>query len=166
MHEVSNREVGDVLLCGVFDGHGGTAASESVSQILPPLFSEELELSSEEGKTAIKTALEKSWDLTCTTYRNLCEDGECVVDYDPMEGILFAETGSKDLIGKCSIGLIVDLCLIVDLWPSLDTYQFMIRSSLDCSWNYCDIGCNLTEPKRNKRADCTELRRLENNISR
>eukprot|EP00804_Cyclotella_cryptica_P003019 CCRYP_006010-RA/>CCRYP_006010-RA protein AED:0.28 eAED:0.28 QI:747/1/1/1/1/1/3/53/323 len=98
LHEVRNRGVGDVLLCGVFDGHGGTAASESVSKVLPPLFSEELEQSSAEGQDVIKLALEKSWETTCDTYRSLCENGECVVDYDPREGILFAETGSKDLI--------------------------------------------------------------------
>lgn len=101
LHEVKNNEVGDVLLCGVLDGHGGTAASESVSKILPPLFSEELELSSDEDTSnVIATSLEKSWDLTCTTYRSLCENGECVVDYDQREGILYAETGSKDLIGE------------------------------------------------------------------
>jgi hypothetical protein len=95
------------LLCGVFDGHGGTAASESVSQVLPPLFSKELEQTTEEGHDAIKLALEKSWETTCDTYRSLCQNGECVVDYDPREGILFAETGSKDLIGKCSSCFVV-----------------------------------------------------------
>jgi hypothetical protein len=62
------------------------------------LFSEELEQSDADVNVAIRDALEKSWDLTCTTYRSLCENGECVVDYDPAEGILYAETGSKDLI--------------------------------------------------------------------
>lgn len=98
LHEVKSSSVGDVLLCGVLDGHGGTAASESVSKILPPLFGEELELSNAGSNDAIKEALEKGWDATCDTYRSLCENGECVVDYDPTEGILFAETGSKDLI--------------------------------------------------------------------
>lgn len=100
LHEIQNSCVGDVLLCGVLDGHGGTAASESVAKVLPPLFSEELALIDEDGPDAIKKALEKSWDLTCTTYRSLCENGECVVDYDPTEGILYAETGSRDLIGE------------------------------------------------------------------
>jgi serine/threonine protein phosphatase PrpC len=103
LHEVKNSNVGDVLLCGVLDGHGGTAASESVSKVLPSLFSQELELSDADGQEAITEALEKSWDLTCSTYRSLCENGECVVDYDPLEGILFAETGSKDLIGECVV---------------------------------------------------------------
>lgn len=98
LHEVKNSNIGDVMLCGVLDGHGGTAASESVAKIMPPLFSEELELSDGESNDAIREALEKSWELTCTTYRDICENGECVVDYDPTEGILYAETGSKDLI--------------------------------------------------------------------
>ena len=34
-------------------------------------------------------------------YKTLCdENGECVVDYDPVEGTLFAGTGSIDLIGE------------------------------------------------------------------
>jgi serine/threonine protein phosphatase PrpC len=61
LHEIKNSNVGDVLLCGVLDGHGGTAASDSVSKILPPLFSEELELSDVKGHKAITEALEKSW---------------------------------------------------------------------------------------------------------
>ena len=28
------------------------------------------------------------------------ENGECIVDYDPREGVLFAETGSENLVGK------------------------------------------------------------------
>ena len=32
-----------LLLSGVFDGHAGTAASETVSHILPPLFTTDLE---------------------------------------------------------------------------------------------------------------------------
>ena len=79
----------------------GTAASESVSKILPSLFTEELAASSRVGRSVIKIALERSWEITCDTYRNGCdENGECVADYDPVEGILFAETGSKDLVGK------------------------------------------------------------------
>lgn len=49
----------------MFDRHGGPAASESVSKVLPPLFSEELEQSSAEGHDALKLALEKSWVMTC-----------------------------------------------------------------------------------------------------
>lgn len=85
-------------MAGVFDGHAGTAASETVSRILPSLFTAELLASSE---TTVRVALEKSWVSTCDTYRSGCdENGECVAEYDPREGILFAETGSKDLVGK------------------------------------------------------------------
>jgi len=91
--------MGDVLLAGVFDGHAGTAASETVSRILPSLFTTELLAPSTEADgPTIRAALENSWETTCDTYRNGCdENGECVADYDPIEGILFAETGSKDL---------------------------------------------------------------------
>lgn len=86
------------MLAGVFDGHAGTAASKSASGIMPPLFTSELLTSSE---ATIQEALENSWKTTCDTYRTGCdENGECVADYDPTEGILFAETGSIDLVGK------------------------------------------------------------------
>ena len=91
--------MGDVLIAGVFDGHAGSAASETVSRILPSLFTTELLASSD--SSYIRTALENSWQTTCDTYRNGCdENGECVVDYDPIEGILYAETGAEDVIGE------------------------------------------------------------------
>lgn len=89
--------MGDVLLAGVFDGHAGTAASETASSILPPLFTQALQ------SVSIREALERSWGITCDTYRNGCdENGECVADYDPIQGILYAETGSTDVFGKSS----------------------------------------------------------------
>ena len=99
LHEIKNEQRGeDFLLAGVFDGHAGTAASETVSGILPSLFTAELLASSE---TSVRIALEKSWETTCDTYRSGCdENGECIAEYDPREGILFAETGSKDLVGE------------------------------------------------------------------
>lgn len=86
----------------MFDGHAGTAASDTVARILPSLFTTELLVSSKEAEgPSIRKALENSWEITCDTYRNGCDEkGECVADYDPIEGILFAETGSKDLFGK------------------------------------------------------------------
>lgn len=97
LHEIKNEQLGDVLLAGVFDGHAGTAASETASGILPALFTSELSTSSD----SIQVALENSWEVTCDTYRSGCdENGECVADYDPLNGILFAETGSADVVGK------------------------------------------------------------------
>ena len=93
-------------MAGVFDGHAGTAASETVSGILPSLFTAELLASSE---TTVHVALENSWETTCNTYRGGCdENGECVAAYDPREGILFAETGSQDLIGK---SILKEICM-------------------------------------------------------
>ena len=98
LHEIKNEKIGDVLLAGVFDGHAGTAASETASGILPSLFTSQLLSSSD---ITIQEALENSWDTTCDTYRNGCdENGECVANYDATEGILYAETGSADLVGK------------------------------------------------------------------
>ncbi len=101
LHEIKNEKKGEnVLLAGVFDGHAGTAASETVSCLLPSLFTTEL-LATHEAM--ITNALEKSWETTCDLYRNGCdENGECSARYDAVEGILYAETGSKDLFGKSS----------------------------------------------------------------
>lgn len=73
LHEVQNHDVGDVLFCSGLDGIGATAASESVSKAIPPLFSEELEQASADGHDAIALAFEK--EMTSDTYRSLYENG-------------------------------------------------------------------------------------------
>ena len=99
LHEIKNDTTDGILLAGVFDGHAGTAASESVSNILPFFFGEELSSS-----TNIREALAASWRTTCNTYRNGCdENGEVVVDYDPVQGVLFSETRSASPVGKSFI---------------------------------------------------------------
>ena len=104
LHEIKNEKIGDVLLAGVFDGHAGTAASKTCAGILPSLFTTELLVAKDSTTTAIRDALENAWETTCNTYRNGCDaNGECVADYDPTEGILFADTGSLDLVGKLQI---------------------------------------------------------------
>ena len=102
LHEIKNEQIGDVLLAGVFDGHAGTAASKTCAGILPSLFTTELLMAKEDSTTTtIRDALENAWETTCNTYRNGCDaNGECVADYDPTEGILFADIGSTDLVGK------------------------------------------------------------------
>jgi len=92
LHEIKNDASGGVLLAGVFDGHAGTAASESVSKVLPSLFREELLSSNGQGDSVIRDALEQSWRTTCDLYRNGCDEN------GPVEGTLFTETGSIDLI--------------------------------------------------------------------
>lgn len=104
LHEIKNDKLGDILLAGVFDGHAGTAASETCSGLLPTLFTTELMAvcdSAMDDATKIQQALEDAWEVTCDTYRNGCdENGECVADYDPAEGILYAATGSTTWVGK------------------------------------------------------------------
>lgn len=93
-----------VLLAGVFDGHGGTAASKSASQLMPSLLTEELQ----RGTVTTRQALEKAWEMTCSTYRNGCEVlGECVAEYDTREGILLASTGTKDLVAGTTASMVV-----------------------------------------------------------
>eukprot|EP00978_Attheya_sp_CCMP212_P025740 scaffold83347_cov42-Attheya_sp.AAC.1 len=109
LHELHSKQNADYacLIAGVFDGHGGMAASKTASQLLPSLYVTEMSDSNDAPK-----ALASAWDLTCHTYRNGCdgENGECIADYDPIEGILFAETGSKDLIAGTTAAAAV-LCL-------------------------------------------------------
>ena len=93
LQEIHDDEMHSVLIAGIFDGHGGDAASKTACQILPSLLSTELK--SENLPNALKSA----WDTTCETYQDGCSIyGECVADYDPREGVLVAGTGAKDLI--------------------------------------------------------------------
>lgn len=92
------------LLAGVFDGHGGDAASKSLAQLLPSLFSVELAGKLTGGKDKatsedLRSAIESAYDIACQTYRNGCDDLEtCVADYDPREGIILAAQGASDVI--------------------------------------------------------------------
>lgn len=97
MHDQKGNSI---LMAGVFDGHGGTAASTTASQLLPSLFSTELaSVDVKATSTHLEDALISSWDSTCQTYRGGCDErGTCVADYDPVEGIIMAHVGSQDLI--------------------------------------------------------------------
>ncbi|KAL7550868.1 hypothetical protein ACHAWF_014070 [Thalassiosira exigua] len=92
------------LLAGVFDGHGGNAASKSLAQLLPSLFSVSLAGMLTDGKDVaasadLRVALESAYDTACRTYREGCDELEtCVADYDPREGIVLAAMGAKDVI--------------------------------------------------------------------
>ena len=54
----------------------------------------------------IQHALQAAWETTCDTYRHGCLEEECVADYDPMEGILQANTGSTDLVAGTTASLV------------------------------------------------------------
>jgi serine/threonine protein phosphatase PrpC len=84
-----------VLLAGVMDGHGGTAASSMVSSEFPNLLSTELLV----NRIEVPKALENAWETVCLAYRQRCNNEEtCIADYDPAQGVLMANTGSEDLI--------------------------------------------------------------------
>ena len=93
----------DVLIAGVFDGHGGKAAAQSASQLMPSLFTEEMT----KGAMTARHALELAWQTTCDTYRNACDEmGECVAEYDAEDGVLLASTGSADLIAGTTASVV------------------------------------------------------------
>lgn len=102
LHEYHESEKGHFLMAGIYDGHGGDAASTTVSRYLPGKLREylfdgipESDLSSEH----LKQSLEQSWDEICEMYRMGCDgDDTCSADYDEIEGIIKAGTGSKDLV--------------------------------------------------------------------
>jgi serine/threonine protein phosphatase PrpC len=107
------------------DGHGGCAASKTASQgnffvlqfhssfiescpiptssVLPSLFALELQVFPSNTSQALVSA----WNKTCETYRDGCSlYGSCVADYDPREGIIFAEHGAKDLVAGTTASII------------------------------------------------------------
>ena len=82
------------------DGHGGTAASMKVASELPGLLSNELVV----NRRSVQDALQDSWETICLSYRQQCSGGEeCAAEYDSREGILFANTGSEDLVAGTTI---------------------------------------------------------------
>jgi serine/threonine protein phosphatase PrpC/serine/threonine protein kinase len=112
LHEIHDSN-NAALLAGVFDGHGGSAAAKSLSQLIPSLFSVELAGLLTDGKVKatsvdLRNAMGKSYDTSCQTYRNGCDDLEtCVADYDPREGIILATMGANDVIAGSTTSMAV-----------------------------------------------------------
>jgi serine/threonine protein phosphatase PrpC len=72
-----HEEAGNIILvAAVFDGHGGTTASETASQLFPGIFSTEVSVAMAEGNRKYKLSqilgdvMESTWKMTCNTYRN------------------------------------------------------------------------------------------------
>jgi len=77
------------------DGHGGTSASTKVSTELPSILSKQIVV----NRSPLDEALLNSWNVICRSYQQQCSDEElCVADYDALEGVLNANTGSEGLI--------------------------------------------------------------------
>ena len=95
-----------IYIPGVFDGHGGQAASTSVAQLLPNLIADEtsaISITSKTNTEDLKAVLQSCWNDVCEMYQEGCilfDDGlsSCVANYDPINGIVYARTGSSDLI--------------------------------------------------------------------
>jgi hypothetical protein len=79
LHEFDTTS-GKVLLSGVFDGHGGDAASKLVARLLPQMLSSEVAVCKYDTLTAM---LENTWKKVCESYREGCVmlDSSCVADY-------------------------------------------------------------------------------------
>lgn len=96
MHEVQDASGRAVLVAGIFDGHGGTAAATLASDEMPELLSEALFQNKDSSVTEM---LEKSWKIISNDYLEKCvNDDGCVADYDAREGTLDANTGADDLV--------------------------------------------------------------------
>lgn len=56
--------------------------------------------------TDLRDALESAYEIVCRTYRQGCDDeGLCIADYDPREGIVIAGTGASDLVAGSTVSM-------------------------------------------------------------
>lgn len=95
LHEIHATADRSVLLMGVMDGHGGTSASKKVSTTLPTELTDQIVV----NRRPLESALTNAWEIVCRSYQVECQDQDlCVADYDTFEGVLKANTGSKDLV--------------------------------------------------------------------
>jgi serine/threonine protein phosphatase PrpC len=103
LHEIHDYVGRSVLVAGVFDGHGGTAASMLASQKLPELVSEEL---FRKQNIAVGAVFENAWNRFSFDYRQACSSGtDCIADYDARQGTLDANTGADDLVAGTTASL-------------------------------------------------------------
>jgi len=99
LHQVRNGEDDSLILAGVFDGHGGNAASRAAEETFPVFLATSLGEQTGTTDFELEVVLKEAWADTCTTYRNGCsENEECVAEYDEREGIIMAQIGSRDLV--------------------------------------------------------------------
>ncbi|KAG7370610.1 protein kinase GAF family protein [Nitzschia inconspicua] len=105
LHEIHDVKDRSVLVAGVMDGHGGTAAAQMVARELPSILSNELLV--QNRQRPVTDAATEAWTIVCERYRSTCQSGECIADYDPREGVLMAETGSKGLIAGTTCTMFV-----------------------------------------------------------
>jgi serine/threonine protein phosphatase PrpC len=104
LHEIQDTTGRSVLVAGVFDGHGGTAASMLASKELPELVSEGL---FRNKNIAVGAVLENAWNTISIDYRQACSsETACVADYDAREGTLDANTGADDLVAGTTASLV------------------------------------------------------------
>lgn len=95
LHEIHDTKDRSILVLGVMDGHGGTAASTKVSTELPDVLTSQIVI----DRQPLEQALLDSWDRICQSYQQQCiDEEECIADYDASEGVLMANTGSETLI--------------------------------------------------------------------
>jgi len=103
LHEIHDAKEHSVLVAGVMDGHGGSAASTLVANEMPGMLSKELVV----NRQPVPEALRAAWQNICQTYQQQCTDlEECRADYDPVEGKLMANTGGEDLIPGTTISIL------------------------------------------------------------
>lgn len=87
-----------------FTKYSGNAASTTVSNFFPDRFAASLFSDDREkqdfSSQHLASSIEEAWESICDSYRSGCDgDGEsCAADYDAIEGIIQAGTGSKDLV--------------------------------------------------------------------
>jgi hypothetical protein len=83
LHEVHGTDDQSILIAGVLDGHLGTAASTTVQEELPIVFTEHLLKSKRDNTNNVMAAtgsvLKRAWEQVCDAYQTKCmSNNECV----------------------------------------------------------------------------------------
>jgi len=90
----------DLIVGGVFDGHGGLEASTFAVSQFADLLKERMEDSNNKDEPeSIQSMLEWSWSETCDIYKDRCsiDEEDCRPAYNKLWGVLSASTGSNEL---------------------------------------------------------------------
>lgn len=128
--------------------------------MLPSLFVAELH----DGLTDLSQCLISAWNKTCESYRESCTSlDSCTAQYNPREGIILADNGSKNLVSGTTASVVAVDCRsdVITILNCGDSRTIIFTDAPMNSFTNFNLPSNVHFASRDhKPSDEYEIRRL------